>query len=369
MNIFVDAFIDVNFGDNFFVHTIVKRYPKHDFYLVEKEGYETSYQILQKHENNVHIISPKDEQVFFETADAMMIVGGDIFWDYGDYSVFLKKMRAIKEKNGWTAILGISLFERYSEKTQDDFREMFSLADVIVVRDKETFIQLKKLVLDANVILSTDMAFTYDAENIRQMEPQKGVLGVSVRKKIPRNTEDKYIQYCDGIAETVEEYLKESEKNSVTFLALSAGTFSDMTVVEEIINLCPEEYRSRMRYVSFKGDIDAYISEMQKCERMLCTRYHSLVFAMILKKPFVPIIYEEKMRRLLKEIAYYGLNLNYEDELEPKRILEALKETHYSETELSWYLSKSERFFEQIDGWLIIPKNKRGLIQKIKEIL
>ena len=53
-----------------------------------------------------------------------------------------------------------------------------------------------------------------------------------------------------------------------------------------------------MKIIPFTGNVEAYIEEMQKCKIMVCTRFHSMVFALMLEKPFVPIIYEEKMKRI-----------------------------------------------------------------------
>lgn len=370
MNIFVDAFVDTNFGDNFFIHTIVTRYPKHSFFMIERVGQEYSYQLLKKNEKNIHLIDPAEEDESLKKMDAMMIVGGDMFWDYGDYSGFLKRMHKIKENGGWIAILGISLFERYSEKTKEDFKEMFSLADIIVVRDKETFLQVKKFVSEANVVISSDMAFTFDPYKInKKVETERGTLGISIRKKIPRNSEDKYEQYCSQIANVATAYLDKAEINKVTFLALSSGSFDDEKVAEQIIGLCPEKYRSRMKCAVFRGDIEAYITEMQKCEKMICTRFHSLVFALILEKPFVPIIYEEKMRRLLNEIAYYGIQLSYEQMLEPEMIISSLEKKKYLDMELAWYSNKGKNFFGQIDQWIKNDEKQKGIIYKIIKLL
>ena len=361
MNIFLDAFVDTNFGDVFFVHTLVTRYPDHTFYMIKKSGNEESYQNLKAFEKNICLVDQQDEDCFFDDMDAMMIVGGDIFWDYGDYSVFFERMQKIKEKNGWNAILGISLFEKYSEVTQNDLCRMFSMTDVIVVRDKNTYIQVKKLAPNANVVSSADMAFTFDKSAVRYVLPKKGVLGISVRKKIPRNTEEKYEQYCDGIMNTAVEYLKQSRRNKVVFLALSSGVFDDGEVVERIINSSPEEYRKRMKCVSFNGDVAQYILEMQKCEKMLCTRFHAMAFAIILNKPFVPIVYEEKMKRLLNEIGYYGASFLYEEKLEAQNVLGAFHKNYYSEKEMKWYLEKAGEFFQETDCWLKKSEKKKKI--------
>lgn len=363
MNIFLYAFVDDNFGDALFVHTIVSRYPQHNFYMQVKTGYEKSYNLLQEREKNICLVDAEDN-TFLNNMDAMLIVGGDLFWDYGDYSTFLKMLQTIKGNGGWGAILGISLFEKYSEKTSEDLKELFSITDFTVVRDKESFLQVKKMVPEANVILSTDMAFTIKCTQMKHSSMQKGLLGISVRRKIPRNTEDRYEQYCKAIAETVVAYLNESNENLVKFLALSTGDFDDRLTIGDIIKLCPEEYKNRIKSACFDGSTMPFIEEMKKCEKILCTRYHSLVFALILEKPFVPIVYEEKMKRLLREIGYYGQELVYEEQWNVHEVLLALSCTNYLKDELEWYNRKSMRFFEELDGRLIPKRRKRFVFKK-----
>ena len=50
MNIFLEAFVDTNFGDDLFIHTVVARYPEHTFYMLEKAGFEESYRLLSVRE-------------------------------------------------------------------------------------------------------------------------------------------------------------------------------------------------------------------------------------------------------------------------------------------------------------------------------
>lgn len=367
MKIFVNAFVDTNFGDNLFLRIVMSRYPKYDFYMVANDGYERSYQLLKKYGKNLYLIDKEKVDSIFDEMDAMLIIGGDLFGDYGDYSLFLKRMYKIKARNGWVAIMGISLFENYSEKTKSDFRQMFTLADIVVVREKQTYIQVKKLVPEANVIASTDMAFTFKKKNIKKIPAKKGLLGISVRRKIPRNTPDKYEQYCEGLAETVTFYLDGAKENEVVFLAFSTGVFDDVVVAKEILKRCNEEYRNRIRIIAFDGNVESYIQEIQKCEKMLCTRFHALVFAIILEKPFVPIVYEEKMKRLLAEIAYYGFAPAYEEKIEPQQILESFEKGYYSDQELEYYLKKANLFFKQTDYRLkcLTYSNRKGNIKKV----
>lgn len=348
MKIFLEAFVDTNFGDNLFVHTVVSRYPQHTFYMLPKAVYEASYQTLLTEESNICLIDQAKEPDFITRMDAMMVVGGDMLWE-GTYLTWLKYIRTIKRKKGPVLFLGMSLFPQYSAKTKFFLRMLFHQIDVMVVRESKSYQQVKAIAPRANVIATTDMAFVTEISQYLSEKADAGVLGISVRKKIPRETKDTYEQYCQCMVDTAVSYLKTSDSHTIRFLALSKGVFDDGAVAEEIIRLCPEEYQGRMSVVSFDGSVEAYIYQMQKCESLICTRFHALVFAILLQKSFIPIIYEEKIRRLLTEIGYTGICPEYEEKWDAEQVIQHLVEEKYDEHKLMTYLKKAELFFKETD--------------------
>lgn len=348
MNIFLEAFVDTNFGDNLFVHTVVRRYAQHTFYMLPKQGYEASYKILLEQESNICLIDTSKEPNFISKMDAMMVVGGDMIWE-GTYITWLKYIRAIKNRKGSVMFMGMSLFPYYSRKTRFFLRILFHQVDVIVVRESKSAKQIKEIAPRANVLEATDMAFATDVSKYLVEKPQKGVLGISVRKKIPRDTEDMYEQYCHCMAQTATKYLEQDAANTIRWLALSKGIYNDEAVAKDIINRCPMEYQDRMQIITFEGSVEDYIREMQKCETMLCTRFHALVFAILLKKPFVPVVYEEKTRRLLSEIGYTGISPEYEEIWDAERVIQHLVEEKCDSYKFMKYLEKADLFFKEID--------------------
>lgn len=366
MKVFLQAFVDTNFGDNMFIHTMVTRYPEHIFYMCVNKEYKSSYEILAKQEKNICLVNENSENDILQQVDALIFAGGDMFGNGADYSFLISKIRKVKDNNGYVAFLGQSLFDDYSRQTKLGLSEMFSYADIIVVREKDTYAQLKKMAPWANVVASTDMAFTLDVAKLKTRISQKNVLGISIRKKIPRKVADAYNQYCDGVAKTAMSYLKQDDKNTIRFMAFSVGMHDDTAVAEDIMNRCQPEYRERMQCISFDGDVETYIDEIQKCEKLLCTRFHALVFGIMLDKPLVPIVYEDKMVRLLNAIGYEGFCPRYEDEWDVATMLESLETNRYSEEKLSQYLDGAKKFFMDVDGFMKSGCSKRRCFQRIR---
>lgn len=349
MKIFLEAFVDTNYGDNLFLQIITTRYSQHEFYMLVKEGYEKSYQTLITYIHNIHLVYNDKDSSFLNGMDAMFIVGGDMFGDRFDYSILLKQIHIVKKAGGFVGFMGNSLFEKYSLFTWIDLCVLFSQADIIVVREKETYEQIKKKIPWVNVISMADMVFSTNVSSIKKEPVEEGVLGISVRKKSQVNSEKFYTQYCKEIAQIITQYLEQSKNYKVHLLALSVGKFNDVLVAEDIIKLCSPSDKCRIKCIPFSGNVNSYMREFQKCEKLLCTRFHALVFAVMLRKPFVPIVYEEKMNRLLNEIHYHGIRPNYEKKLDAMQILHSFSNSNYVEDEMVNYIEKATHFFDEVD--------------------
>lgn len=352
MKIFLEAFVDNNFGDNLFVHIITQRYKQHTFYMLPKSEYKESYDILSTRVDNIQLIEEKKQEYFMKDMDAMIMVGGDMFGNGGDYSNLIRQTSYIKRKGGLVAFLGISLFADYGCRTKLDLIRLFSKADIIVVRESTTYKQLKKMVPWVKVTCAADMVFSLDIEKMKDIPICENLLGMSVRRKGRLDDSLNYRTYCENMAEIAVKYLNKSEKNKVRFLAFSTGRFDDRKVVEDIMTLCPSFYRARISCCSFEGDIYRYITEIQECSKLVCTRFHAMILAILLKKAYVPIVYEEKMERVLNEIGYQGIRFKYEDTIDTEAILNTISSDCYSKDKMESYLEKAGHFFDGIDAVL-----------------
>ncbi len=366
MKILLEAFVDNNFGDNLFVHIVASRYPEYTFYMVEKEAYASSYTILKEQIPN--LIVQKEEGNLLEIVDGMFVVGGDMFGNGADYSELIRQVYTVKKRGGVVAFLGNSLFCEYSKKTWIDLMVMFSYADIIVVREQTTYKQLKRKIPWLPVVAATDLAFTADVGSIQKEKIHQGLLGVSVRKKVQKEEEIYYPQYCRTVAAQIVDYLNASEQHQVHLLALSSGRFDDNAVAMDIYNLCPAEMQDRVGCIVFNGDVSLYMKELQKCEKMLCTRFHALVFAILLDKPFIPIIYEEKMNRFLDEIGYLGERPKYEGTWKCGKTFEELAEKQLNSEMLELYLEKADLIFLSLDKAIAARGRKNSFFYRLYEI-
>lgn len=347
MNIILDAFFDNNFGDDLFITTVLHRYPKDSFYVfwnkvhpavMERTGDYPNLKILP---GNCLLM---DDMAF----DGYVMVGGDVFMNWGDYSRRIAMMRAVKNSGGFVALQGFSLYEEYCEQTVNDLRTIMALADVIVPRDNASADRLERMIPDIQLVRSADMAFTarYDAAPAKSGD----ILGVAPRRKYMAEDAN-HADYCASMAAIIDGWLDAHPDGIARFLAFSTGEFDDGDVSREIIGCM--KHGSRTEIAEHRGGMDTFLGKLRTCTAMLPTRFHALVFALIYSIPFVPVTYEVKLHQLLDELGYTGLRLPYGEPFDSDTVTRAVAELDADSLDaeaLAAYYKKADRFFVRLDA-------------------
>ncbi|MBR4078069.1 MAG: polysaccharide pyruvyl transferase family protein [Oscillospiraceae bacterium] len=346
MKIILEAFFDNNFGDDLFIDTVFNRYPNAEFYAF----WDTLHPaVLKKAQvmNRLHIRPGNCRIMEEEHFDGYIMVGGDVFMNYGNYRERIIRMEAVKKQGGFVALLGFNLYEEYCDETLESLRTIMSLADVILPRDKATVERLRKIAPEAEVQCTADMAFTatYDTAKTDDRE----ILGIAPRRKY-QATDDDHAAYCEAVAAIVDGWLEAHPDGIARFLAFSAGSFDDAAVSREIIALM--KHGTKTEIITHNGDISVFLEQLKNCTAMLPTRFHGLVFALIFNIPFVAIAYEVKLNQLLDELNYKGLRLPYGETISSETVMQAVKELDVDQVDgdaLAAYCKKAELFFARVD--------------------
>ena len=351
MNILLDAYFDHNFGDDLFISIVTKRYAEHRFFAFIG-GCELSVCRWAGRFPNL-IVLPKCPALWqLGMFDAYIMIGGDVLPDGGDYTGSYERrlqfMRTVKACGGYVAMLGFNLYHQYGVKTKTDLMEMLRLADDVVPRDRWSYQYLKDLMNESKVRLGADMAFCLPREH-GEMPVSKHRLGINVRKKLGC-TDGENTVYQQTIAALADAYLERYDDAEVVFLALSYGTSNDVQAAVDIQEKMKQKVRTRI--VSYSGDPETYIGEFATCCAIIATRFHSLVMAAMLRKPFVSVPYEVKVTHILEEIGYSGTRIPYGKTVENlEEIIEELNVLSYVTEKLKQYEGRAITLFDGIDRW------------------
>lgn len=345
MRIVLDAYFDNNFGDDYFISTILKRYPNDIFYSVVNNKVAAVWEKISAFPNLV-MLPANCELVAGGYFDGYIMVGGDVLPDGVDYSFRMNVMRNVKQCGGFVAMLGFSMYRTYGAKTQEDLKTMASLADVIVARDKFSAERFCTLVPGAKVTASTDMAFTgaYEA-----CVHEGDVLGIAPRRKL-YSTEEQHAAYCSAMASVADEWLEKKARGTVRFLAFSIGEYDDRITIEDIRSQM--KYSEKTEVVWPSENMDEFLRALKTCDAMVPTRFHALVFALLYRIPFVPVPYETKVTQLLDELAYSGVRIPYGEPVAVEIIKEAADSLQYFAIDgdkLANYQKKADCFFTELD--------------------
>lgn len=343
MNILLDAYFDQNFGDDLFVDTITKLYPEYKFYAF-MEYYPAEVQEWAASIPNLIILPECKVMVRKGLFDAYICVGGDIFPDNGDFTARKSWVDSIYASGGKVFFLGFSLFHEYSEKTQEDLREMMEKAELVATRDKKSATLLKSIIPGKDIKVMSDLAFFSKwIEKSTFFRPHEILkLGISVRR--PGYADDAAVEkYCNSVAETINFFLKGNSKREVTMIALSNGSVKDEEIADKIIEKVCE--KSRVAKTVYQGNIDEMKKELKACQTVICTRFHALVACIAMKIPFLPINYEVKMEHILNEVGYEGQSFTFDEIDGLKDSLEAFCD-RAKNPQCCWKAEKREKYLK-----------------------
>lgn len=355
MKIILEAFFDNNFGDDLFINTVFNRYPDAEFFAFWDSLHPA---VLKKPQimNRLQIRPGNCRIMEEEHFDGYIMVGGDVFMNWGNFRERIARMEAVKKHGGFVALLGFNLYEEYCEQTLGDLRTMMQLADVVLPRDMATANRLHDIVPNVEVTCSADMAFT--AKYNTAKTDNREILGIAPRRKY-QATDLQHADYCAGMAAIADGWLEAHPEGIARFLAFSAGSFDDAEVSREIIACM--KHGGRTEIVAHTGDIDAFLEQLKNCTAMLPTRFHGLVFALIYNIPFVSVTYEVKLNQLLDELKHKGLRLPYGQVLSAEIVAQAVKELDIDQVDrdaLAAYYKKADLFFNRVDALMEEGKAK-----------
>jgi polysaccharide pyruvyl transferase WcaK-like protein len=178
---------------------------------------------------------------------------------------------------------------------------------IITVRDMDSYDLVKTLGFENKCLLGFDIASLL-LETIPESMKQNNndpIIGMSILPvySIYSKTPDKDISLVDVFSRTICQILKLNNNLKIKLFAFRSGErHSDVKIIEDISKKL-KGYSKRVDVAVYNGDIMEFIDQINECNAMVSMRYHSLLFAYILKKSIVAIEYQGKCRSLAQEIG------------------------------------------------------------------
>ena len=311
-SVYLHAFLDLNVGDDLFVHKVIASYPQVRFVMIAKKPYK---KILAKYPN----VTVFEQDGFplnlcrklgiYETVswhiahdcDYGLYVGGSIFIEYSDWKDQHSWYRELYH-NDRLFIMGCNWGPYRTEQFKDNMRSVFSGMRDICFRDRYSYNAFSDL---PNVSYAPDIMFGMDWTPYLTREEKKQVL-ISVvdcrsrSVKLAEYTAD-YHRFIAGLTERF------AELGYQVVLSAFWERNGDLAAAEEIRESLSPRAKESTSVVSYRGtNLDQILELIAESEYVVATRFHAMILGLSAKKKVLPLIYNLKTRTALEDLTFNG---------------------------------------------------------------
>jgi len=183
-------------------------------------------------------------------------------------------------------------------------RKILNKADIITVRERLSFNELKKMgITKPKIVLTADAAFSVQLDNSTQLEeiftsegiPTDGnYAGFSVRK-CPGFEKHQHVKYEQTIAE-IADYIYMKYNLKPIFIPMEYH--ADIVTIQNIIS----KMKTDGYIISHNRSVAETFSIIRKMDIMIAMRLHALIFAAYMNVPILGISYQPKVEGFLEYV-------------------------------------------------------------------
>lgn len=374
------GYFEANLGDDLFLSIICNRYPNVRFYCCGEKRFKKHYSSITNlkyipydtcYKRCVTLLlriasrfSKQYLQGYYETENYynrrlekslkynVLITGSGFVNNSNEYDTLDNKYQLQEYYyNTKPFIIGCNFGPFYYEKYLNIYHELFSRARDICFRDSYSANLFSDL---ANVRFAPDIVFSFPVKKIydKFKFPFDRYMLISVAN-LKKDSDEAMCFYNDYIT-LIKNIIVERAKNGLysVLLGFSEEQKDDVTISDITHEICLE-YKNYMESYCYPAvDINFVFELFYKADSVICTRYHSIILAMLFQKKLCAISYNEKAQHVLEDI---DAKLRYLSLHELRRIKDkSIMEYYYSISpeRLEKLVSESNDHFKRLDEYL-----------------
>ena len=318
-NVVVECYLAHNLGDDLFLISLLKRYPREHFIIFS----DSSYKYLKNQFPNLEIIYIGNSKAkhliriitnfvyyvkkikFVYNADALITIGGSLYIEqkYNSLSSRIRKeLSFLKDKiiakvSKKHFVLGANFGPYYTKRFLNYYREYFSSeCDDVCFREKfsaDIFSELD------NVRYAPDILLTTNIPN-NNKKKQVFISVVDLNNKKFGNLAKYAKQYDDLIVKYINYYTSNNYKVVLCSFCSSEG--DDIAVKR--ISKQVQVRGNLVKSMFYNDNPDDILSEIGSSDIVIGTRFHAIILGLTSNAKVLPIIYSEKTTHVLQEIGW-----------------------------------------------------------------
>lgn len=311
MKILVSAYLDNNIGDDLMIKLLAKKFPSCSFYIASNNS--AVHNTFRNYENIIfHTFSTNKE--YLKQFKVHISIGGSLFNDMNNIKGIIYRIRRImmlykfKRNNMKLATIGCNLGPYKNKAGLILTKKELQLNNIVSVRDRESYNFIANFKSVRNFHLASDIVFNYANELKSDNYSTPTYLGISTYRSI-QNSEYNFSSYT-FLAAIADKYI-EVTGNKVLLFAFDSEKENDLSSAHHIKTL--SRYPDKIDIIAYLGCHETFIESMKQCEKFITIRFHSAVLSQILRIPFLPIVYSNKMDNYLDDESYLGIRIQFKD--------------------------------------------------------
>lgn len=281
----------------------------------EQRGYQTSLFARQTTSSNT---------------PTRILGGGGVLHDWYGTDHLEKRLKYVNDGET-NLILGVGAPGFQSERAQSLASKVLPEMDVITVRDEWSKSNIEA-VCDANVTVTACPVFLYKDPDVESI----GRTGVNFRP---------YFEEKDDISDrALREYFGYDDIEGATEAYIDNARWICQQIEDPVfIPFTPKDEKFAREHLNipvydYEFSVQQTLERVSGVERMVATRYHSLIFAAICGKPVLPIAYEPKVEQVAERLdaPYYKPHKQVEVDFARVSNVEQLRTTAQENFELAF---------------------------------
>ncbi len=337
MQIYLNAYLEKNFGDDLFVKILVDRYKNHTFYAISNSYQSKDNLQIYKNTLKMKILNKLElkEKVYIDSKDISVSIGG---------SMYIEGLSPIERKkiygNNPYYILGSNFGPYKTEEFYKKGYELFKNAEDVCVRDKYTYNLFKEL---PNVRYAPDIVFTLDTSKINISEEKKVIISViDCENKLDKQYQEKYENM---IKEMIQFFVDNGYKVGLMSFCKREN---DEIAIERILNSINEDIKQKVEKYFYDGNVEEALDYIAQSQIVVGTRFHANILGLLLGKTVIPVIYSNKTTEFLRDIQFEGKAIDIKGDCKFNLTLDDLK----YKKDVTKEIEKAQEQFKALDKLL-----------------